>query len=111
MMGRSGSPSSNATRTSQPTRGRMNGPLPVPVPAPAQGEATRIQQLDDPPPGAGSPGSQGNFTLTRPYLSVWIASPGGATTTAVSNPAITGFGVTRGGRYGRPDGMQVNSLR
>src|SRR5262245_30093972 len=111
MIGRSGSPSSKATRTSQPTRGRISAPLPAPVPAPAQGDATRIQAEDEPPPGAGSPDSQGNLTFTRAYLSVYTSCPSGATTVAVSRPATTGFGVLRAGRYGRPDGMQVNSLR
>src|SRR6185436_19054913 len=111
MIGRSGSPPSKATTTSQPTRGTMSGPLPAPVPAPAHGDATRTQQEDEPPPGAGSFGSHGNFTFTRAYLSVWISSPSGAMTVAVSRPGSDGFGVARGGRYGSPEGMQVNSLR
>src|SRR5262245_22470842 len=100
----------NDTTTSHPTRGRMSGPLPGPSPAPAQGDATRIQH-DESAASRSSPlRSQWNFTFTRAYLSVKISSPGGATTTAVSGPGMTGFGVTRGGRYGRAAGMQVNWL-
>ena len=45
--------------------------------------------------------SQWNCTFTRPYLSVQISSPAGPTTIAVCGPCTTGFGVMRGGRYGR----------
>src|SRR5262245_26311423 len=111
MMGRSGSPPSNATSTSHPTRGTISGPLPGPAPAPAQGEATRIQQDDEPSPGGGSLESQGNFTLTRAYLSLVTSPSAGAATVAVSMLGRIGLGVSLGGRNGSPAGMQVNSFR
>ena len=54
--------------------------------------------------------SQWNCTFTRPYLSAKISSPAGPTTTAVCTPRTLGLGVTREGRYGSADGMQVNVL-
>ena len=49
--------------------------------------------------------SQWNWTFTRPYLSVWISSPEGPTTTAVWQPCTKGCGVTRGGRNGVEKGI------
>ena len=104
MIGRSGSPSSKATTTSWPTRGMWI----IPHCVPAQGLATRIQQelsaLFWPWR------SQGNWTLTRPYLSVKISSPGLPTTTAVCVPSIRGAGVVRAGRNGSAAGMHWNVL-
>src|SRR5689334_2481624 len=63
-MGRSGSPSRNATDTSQPTRGRIIDP-------PSPSCEVRIQQLDV---SSCTPAlSQRKRTLMRPYLSTWIA--------------------------------------
>ncbi len=93
-----------ATTTSWPTRGRKLAPHFFP----AQGCATRIQHelLSSPSPRR----SQWNWTLMRPYSSVWISSPEGPTTIAVWRPRITGFGVTRAGRNVEVAGMQVNVL-
>src|SRR5262245_46849066 len=51
--------------------------------------------------------SQRHWTLIRPYLSVWIVSPDGPTTTAVCTPDIFGIGVIRSGRNCTESGMQV----
>src|ERR1035441_2066058 len=103
-IGRLTSPSRKSTITSWPIRGMWTAPHCWP----AQNVATRTQQelltLSVPTR------SQWNWTFTRPYLSGKISSPEGPTTVAVCTPRTLGTGVTRGGRKGSADGMQVNPL-
>jgi hypothetical protein len=80
----------------------MRGIWTLPKPAPAQACETRTQHelFSSFLPCR----SHGNWTFTRPYLSVQISSPAGPVTIALSGPAMTGFGVTSGGRNGIADG-------
>src|SRR5690349_4872584 len=83
----------------------MRGMEIAPQPFPVHGCETRIQHELFSLRFASR--SQWNCTLTRPYLSVKISSPALPTTTAVCGPCTVGLGVTRGGRKGTSNGIQV----
>src|SRR4029079_5555507 len=83
-----------STNTSCPTRGKF---VPPKLP-PAHGCATWIQHDDL--SSILLSRSQWKCTRTRPNSSVWISSPGGPTTVALSTPITFGLGVTSGDRYG-----------
>src|SRR5580704_242853 len=84
MIGRSGLPFRKSTTTSIPTRGIYIAPQLDP----AQICATLIQH--DAVSSCALLRSHGNFTLTRPYVSVVISSPLATTTFAVCGPYIRG---------------------
>ena len=71
----------------------MRGNATMPKPGPAHGCTTRIQH--EPFSSAVPIRSQRNFTLTRPYSSVWMSSPFFPTTTAVCKPCTKGRSVSR----------------
>src|SRR5437764_13385703 len=102
MIGQSGSPPMKSTITSCPIRG-MNMP---PQLLPAHGCETRIQHelFSSYLPYR----SQWNCTFTRPYLSHQISSVEGPVMMAVCGPLLSGFGVTRRGRYWTLDGCAVS---
>src|SRR4029077_1956399 len=104
MMGRSGSPPRKSTSTSCPMRGRLDPPYPLPP----QGWVAWIQHelVSSYLPSR----SQWDCTRTRPNSSVWISSPWGPTTVALSTPLALGLGVSTSGRYERSALIAVQAI-
>jgi len=83
--------------------------LTAPNPVPAQAWLTGIQHEL---PWSGSPlRSQWKCTRTRPISSVWISSPSGPVTVALSNPSVRGFGVRSAGRTSRSANVASQTWR